>query len=769
MHDQRRTKAQLCEELVALRARVAELEQIDQQLLHHSRDTRERQRVEHVLERQRRFFEQLATGAPLGDVLDILARKVESQIDGGLCSIMLLDEEGRHLRHGAAPSLPAAYVRAIDGSAIGPNAGSCGAAAYRGEPVIVADIASDPLWVDYRALALPHSLRACWSAPFCDSHGRVLGALAVYYRAPRSPIAAEIEEVKQAAYLASVAVERTRAEMALRTSEQRYRLVSRATNDVIWDWDIVNQRLEWNECAQTLFGYTTDDVGSYPLWWDEHLHPDDRERASAGVQAVLESGGQFWSGEYRFRRADQSYADILDRGYIIRDERGVPLRMIGAMQDITERKHAEQALRASEETARTFQEQLKTLHTLSSELSSAASFDDLCRMAVDLGRHRLGFDRLGLWFIDDDPRFKIGSFGIDEHGNLRDERGIRTRIGTSSLSAEVFFDTFPIHFVDDAELYNGQGQVVGRGWNGMAALWDSERVIGYISADNLLRHRPVLPYQMELLVLYGSTLGYLLVRKRAALELEQRIAERTVQLAAANKELEAFSYSVSHDLRAPLRHIDGFARLLVQREGDRLDDTSARYLHVISEAARKMGRLIDDLLAFSRMSRTEMQTRSVDLRQVVADVQHDLVPAMEGRAIDWRIGPLPVIRGDPAMINVVFSNLLSNAVKYTAPRAHAQIVVDATAGVDDEIVIGIGDNGVGFDMAYAHKLFGVFQRLHRDEEFEGTGIGLATVRRIISRHGGRAWAIGALDGGATFYITLQRHTSEDVDEENPAG
>jgi chemotaxis family two-component system sensor kinase Cph1 len=154
---------------------------------------------------------------------------------------------------------------------------------------------------------------------------------------------------------------------------------------------------------------------------------------------------------------------------------------------------------------------------------------------------------------------------------------------------------------------------------------------------------------------------------------------------------------------------------------------------------------------------------------VVADVQHDLVPAMEGRAIDWRIGPLPVIRGDPAMINVVFSNLLSNAVKYTAPRVQAQITIDAITGTDDEIIIEVGDNGVGFDMAYAHKLFGVFQRLHRDEEFEGTGIGLATVRRIISRHGGRAWATAALDSGATFSITLQRHRSEDVDEENPAG
>src|SRR5262249_12977358 len=148
------------------------------------------------------------------------------------------------------------------------------------------------------------------------------------------------------------------------------------------------------------------------------------------------------------------------------------------------------------------------------------------------------------------------------------------------------------------------------------------------------------------------------------LELERRIAERTTQLEAANKELEAFSYSVSHDLRAPLRHIDGFARLLAQREAARLDETSARYLEVIGGAARKMGRLIDDLLAFSRMSRTEMKLLPVDLNYVVTDVRHDLAPMTEGRDIDWRIGPLPVISGDPAMISVVFSNLLSNAVKY---------------------------------------------------------------------------------------------------------
>jgi PAS domain S-box-containing protein len=728
-----------------------------------------RRRAERALEWQRRFFEQLATGAPLGDLLDILTKTVESQIAGGLCSILILDEEQRHLHHGAAPLLPQAYVQAIDGAAIGPNAGSCGAAAYRGELVIVDNIASDPLWAEYRDIALAHGLRACWSAPFCDSQGRVLGALAVYYRAPRPPSDADIEEIKQAAYLAAVAVERTRVEAALRSSEQRYRLVSRATNDVIWDWDIINGRLEWNECAQTLFGYTADQVGAYPLWWDEHLHPDDRERASAGVLAVIESGQQFWSGEYRFRRADQTYAHVLDRGYVIRDDHGAPLRMIGAMQDITERYRAEQALREREEAARDFQERLKTLHSLSIELSAANSFDDLCRLAVELGRDRLGFDRLALWFLDEDPRYMLGSFGTDESGQTRDERSVRKLVDAADLASDTYYGNLQGYFQDQVNLYNYKHEVVGQGWNAIAPLWDCDRVIGYISADNLLGKLPVSPYQMELLMLYGSTLGHLFVRKRTELDLERHIAERTTQLEAANKELEAFSYSVSHDLRAPLRHIDGFARLLAQREGDRLDPTSARYLRVIGEAARKMGQLIDDLLAFSRMSRTEMQMLPVDLGQVVGDVRHDLAPMAEGRSIEWRIEPLPVICGDPAMINVVLSNLLSNAVKYTAPRERARIAVGAAAEDADEVVISVSDNGVGFDMAYAHKLFGVFQRLHRDEEFEGTGIGLATVRRIISRHGGRVWAVAAPEGGATFYMTLKRHRSGNTDEKNPAG
>ena len=247
--------------------------------------------------------------------------------------------------------------------------------------------------------------------------------------------------------------------------------------------------------------------------------------------------------------------------------------------------------------------------------------------------------------------------------------------------------------------------------------------------------------------------------RRFNAELEQRVKQRTAELESANRELEAFSYSVSHDLRAPLRHMDGFVEILRSSfPEEHLNDQTRYSLRAISEAARTMGRLIEDLLAFSRMGRAEMNSTPVNLATAIEKVRGELQCDCQGRCIDWQIAPLPTVNGDPEMLRLVFTNLIANALKYTRPREKACIQI-GTESASDETILYVRDNGVGFDPQYAHKLFGVFQRLHSAKEFDGTGIGLAIVRRIVMRHGGRAWAEGALGDGATFYVSLPQRAT----------
>ena len=243
--------------------------------------------------------------------------------------------------------------------------------------------------------------------------------------------------------------------------------------------------------------------------------------------------------------------------------------------------------------------------------------------------------------------------------------------------------------------------------------------------------------------------------RRLNRDLEQRVRDRTAQLEAANKDLEAFAYSVSHDLRAPLRHITMFLGMLRERIAAALDEQSQSDMDIIANAARHMDALILDLLAFSRMGRAGMTMQPVELVSLVREVIRELQPETEGRIMHWQIADLPVVTGDRAMLRMVLVNLLANAVKFTQPRERAEIEIGCQPVQGGEAVVFVRDNGVGFDMQHAGKLFGVFQRLHRAEDFEGTGIGLANVRRIIARHGGRTWAEGAVNQGATFYCALQ--------------
>ena len=294
-------------------------------------------------------------------------------------------------------------------------------------------------------------------------------------------------------------------------------------------------------------------------------------------------------------------------------------------------------------------------------------------------------------------------------------------------------------------------QQVLRGWELEFRKKSGGRFVARVSAQ-------VLTMRGETVVL--STLVDITDRKRAEEEvrqlnqkLEQRVSERTSELQAANRELESFSYSISHDLRAPLRAIDGFARILAEEQTARLDTDGRRLLGIICDEAKRMGRLIDDLLAFSRLNRAPVSRTRIDLAALGQSVFEECAAQAPGRRIEFRVGRLPAAHGDPFLLRQVLVNLLSNAVKYTQPRPVARLELTGVEQ-DGETRFSLADNGVGFDMRYVGKLFGVFQRLHTEEAFEGTGVGLAIVQRIILRHGGRVWAEGQVEAGATFHFTL---------------
>lgn len=414
-----------------------------------------------------------------------------------------------------------------------------------------------------------------------------------------------------------------------------------------------------------------------------------------------------------------------------------------AIEDVTERKNAQQEiLRLNADLERRVEARTLQLSRNEAQLRTIVEHLSEGLAVADLDGHLLHFNRAAL----------------DMHGfgGIEESRRHLSEFGEIFELATMDGTPLPIEQWPLARVLRGETL---RGWEVQIRRCKSDwqRIFSY--GGTLVRDADGQP------LLAVVTISDITERKRIDAEirrlnaeLEERVRRRTAELEGANRELEAFSYSVSHDLRAPLRHIEGFVKLLAEREQGRLDDTSTRYLRTIAAAAAKMSALIDDLLAFSRTGRAELRVQPVSLSRLLEEARQEVTVEPAERDIRWHIAPLPVVMGDPALLRQLWINLLSNAVKYTRQRPEAHIeVFPVPAGVQlppGLEVVAVRDNGAGFDPGYAHKLFGVFQRLHRAEEFEGTGVGLATVRRIVERHGGQVWAEGAVDHGATFYVAL---------------
>jgi PAS domain S-box-containing protein len=503
--------------------------------------------------------------------------------------------------------------------------------------------------------------------------------------------------------------EEKRAEQRLRVANERLEEAQRVAHLGSWEWDPAGDQITGSAEFFRLFDAAPEEIVRYQQFV-ERLHPDDREHVDRDVAAALE-GNRSYDTEYRVRLRDGGWRDINARGRLVTDPDGKPVRFVGTCLDITERKRAEGALRESERWYRTL---AISLPHLVWTCRADGPCDYLSPRWVEYTgipeSEQLGYRWLEQLHPDDRDRVIAEWTEVAAHGESFDiEFRIRRADGVHR-----WFKTRAIPLRDN------NGQLVE--WFGSNTdIDDVKRASEELAAVNA--------------------------------ELEDRVKARTAALEAANRELEAFSYSVSHDLRAPLRSVDGFSKILLQDHGEQLDAEARRVLGVVIRNVQQMGRLIDDLLAFSRVSRKELERQPVDMGKLARAVAEVLRAAEPERAIEVDIGSLGGTLGDSGLLRQVWVNLLGNAFKFTRPADRPRIEIRCEQ-VDGECRYTVRDNGVGFDPAYADNLFKPFQRLHPTAEFEGTGIGLAIVARIVQRHGGRVSAEGRPGAGATFGFSL---------------
>ncbi len=532
--------------------------------------------------------------------------------------------------------------------------------------------------------------------------------------------------------------DRLLAERLAQRNEERYRAVLEGMPQIVWLTDPRGTPAYFNRGWAEFVGAARASQALTSL-----IHPEDRADYLRGWQAALTSGRPF-EAEHRLLRADGHYRAFVTRGLPVLDREGQVMEWVGTSTDVDDQVYAEQTARL--------------LADVSEQLTGRS--DDPSHLRHD--RYRAALARLdtrfvdsgALWTVSPTQLVAVSSPSATWHSAAFQVVAGRAIEQITSSEDPVFIDSDPaLHRVHATgalfyPLTSRDGTLIG--------------VLGLLYRQALTARDQDLAQELAGRFAAALTNDRLQERVQAAQadlqalnqSLEERVQQRTLELESANRELEAFSYSVSHDLRTPLRHIVGFGDLLAKETGDNLSPKGQRYLTVIKDSASRMSQLIDDLLAFSRMGRQEMRQVPVDLRRVIETSWHGLEPDRAGRNVQLTLpDTLPTVQGDESLLTLVFTNLLSNAIKYSRGRDVAHVTVSATTR-QHEVTVNVSDNGLGFDPHYTDKLFGVFQRLHRADEFEGIGIGLANVRRIVTRHGGRVSAEGRPGEGATFSVTL---------------
>ncbi len=819
-----------------------------------TRDVTERKRMEIREQHQSQIFQALSEGNALTTILDIIVRSVEAEDTSSLCSILLMDETGTHLLHGAAPSLPVFYNEAIHGIAVGDGVGSCGTAAFTGEQVIVEDIQTHPYWANYRELAEKANLRSVWSEPIRNAAGEVLGVFGIYHREPRVPSREDIHRIESAADFARLAIERKRAEAAILAGERRFSDLFEFSPDAIVMANSNGIIVQANSQVETMFGWDRNELVGQPA---EMLIPPDLRGSRAKIRehyltsSVRETTEDGFSNLRGMRRDGTEFpVDIIVTPIGTGDDQLVAT----AVRDITEQRRAAAVLAASE---RRFSDMFK----FSPNAIVITNSDGFIVQANPQVETLFGWDCKELVGqpveVIMPPELRAGHVSLRERylqspvprpmgGNLPNLRGMRqdgtifhidisltplelddgqlvaaTIVDTTerklaqerieALNSDLerlveqrtaallaterrFSDLFNLS-PDAIAITNSDGIIVQAnrqvetlfGWDRLELVGQPVKMlmppdlrasradirdhylqspVSGTTGDNFSNLRGMrrdgTEFPVDMIVTQiGSGDGRLLAtavrditwRKQA----EDALRHAKLRAEATNLELEAFNYSVAHDLRAPLRSIDGYSMVLFEDYADKLDQEGMTCLRQVRESTKHMAQLIEDLLGLSQVSRGELHRERVDLAAITRTVLKRLQSDCPDRTVELIIPAELVVFGDARLLRIVLENLLGNAWKFTGNRAQGRIEFGQQVA-EGRTTYFIQDNGAGFDMAYVNKLFGVFQRLHTASEFEGTGIGLVTVQRIIHRHHGTVWAEGDVDRGATFYFTLEGFT-----------